>query len=99
MPYRNIRYAEPARSSDKERMVGRTVFDFSEDKGLQLLVVSYSSIMNCAHTCRALRVIQGGEDPVNHPDGTHDDRFGAIAFAVYASEQVKPASRPIARTI
>jgi len=36
----------------------------------------------------------------NHPEGTHDDRFWAIALAVYASEQAPPPpSRPMARTI
>ena len=36
----------------------------------------------------------------NHPEGTHDDRFWAVALAVYATEQAPPPpSRPIARTI
>jgi len=36
----------------------------------------------------------------NHPEGTHDDRFWALALAVYAAEQAPPPpSRPIARTI
>ena len=36
----------------------------------------------------------------NHPQGTHDDRFWALALAVYASEQAEPPpSRPIGRTI
>ena len=36
----------------------------------------------------------------NHPQGTHDDRFWALALSVYASEQAEhPPSRPIARTI
>jgi hypothetical protein len=35
----------------------------------------------------------------NHPQGTNDDRFWALALAVYAADQVHPASRPIARTI
>ncbi|MDH5363513.1 MAG: terminase family protein [Aigarchaeota archaeon] len=36
----------------------------------------------------------------NHPEGTHDDRFWAVALAVYAAEQAPPPpSRPIARTI
>jgi len=29
----------------------------------------------------------------------HDDRFWALALAVYAADQVHPASRPIARVI
>ena len=34
----------------------------------------------------------------NHPQGTHDDRFWALA--VYAAEQTPPpASSPIVRTI
>jgi len=36
----------------------------------------------------------------NHPEGTHDDRFWALALAVYASEQAPPPpSRPIAKVI
>jgi len=35
-----------------------------------------------------------------HPEGTHDDRFWALALAVYAAEQDPPSpSRPIARVI
>ena len=34
------------------------------------------------------------------PEGTHDDRFWAVALAVYAAEQAEPPpSRPIARMI
>ncbi len=33
----------------------------------------------------------------NHPEGTHDDRFWALALAVYAVESTKIASRPIAK--
>jgi len=33
----------------------------------------------------------------NHPDGTHDDRFWAVALSVYADEQAPPpTSRPMA---
>jgi hypothetical protein len=36
----------------------------------------------------------------NHPQGTHDDRFWAVALAIYASEQAPPPSNvPIARII
>jgi hypothetical protein len=35
----------------------------------------------------------------NHPEGTHDDRFWAVALAVYATEQTPPPLRPIARVI
>ena len=35
----------------------------------------------------------------NHPDGTHDDLFWAVALAVLAAEQAPPPSIPIARTI
>jgi len=36
----------------------------------------------------------------NHPEGTHDDRFWALALAVYAAEHAPlPPSKPIARTI
>ena len=36
----------------------------------------------------------------NHPEGTHDDRFWAVALAVYAAEQAPPPpTKPIAKTI
>jgi len=36
----------------------------------------------------------------NHPEGTHDDRFWALALAIYAAEQAPPPpSIPMARTI
>lgn len=42
---------------------------------------------------------KAGRIAFSHPDGTHDDRFWALALAVYAADQVHPASRPIARPI
>jgi len=38
-----------------------------------------------------------GRITYSHQEGTHDDRFWALALAIYASEQSKPSSRPIAR--
>ena len=36
----------------------------------------------------------------NHPEGTHDDRFWALALGVYAVEMEPPtASLPIGRII
>ena len=36
----------------------------------------------------------------SHPDGTHDDRFWAVAIAVYAAEQAEPPpSKPIGKVI
>ncbi len=36
----------------------------------------------------------------NHPEGTHDDRFWALALSVYAAEMAPPAaSKPTARII
>ena len=36
----------------------------------------------------------------NHPQGTNDDRFWALALAVYAAEQAPlPSSVPIAKAI
>ena len=41
-----------------------------------------------------------GKITFSHPDGTHDDRFWALALAVYAAETAPlPPSTPIARTI
>ena len=41
-----------------------------------------------------------GKLPFSHPEGTHDDRFWALALAVYAAEST-PAlpSRPVAKAI
>ena len=40
-----------------------------------------------------------GKIALDHPEGTHDDRFWALALAVYAAETASPTpSRPIART-
>ena len=35
----------------------------------------------------------------SHPEGTHDDRFWALALAIYSDEQIQPKSKPIGRTI
>jgi len=41
-----------------------------------------------------------GRISFSHPDGTHDDRFWALALSVYAAEMAPPpASRPIGKTI
>jgi len=41
-----------------------------------------------------------GKIAFSHPEGTHDDRFWALALAAYAAEQAPPPpSRPIARVI
>jgi phage FluMu gp28-like protein len=41
-----------------------------------------------------------GKITLTHPQGTHDDRFWALALAVYAAEKAPPPpSTPIARTI
>ncbi len=41
-----------------------------------------------------------GKLSFSHPEGTHDDRFWALALAVYAAEQERVRlSRPIAKTI
>jgi phage FluMu gp28-like protein len=39
-----------------------------------------------------------GRITYSHPDGAHDDRFWALALAVYAAEQLQPMSGPIACT-
>jgi len=43
-------------------------------------------------------VIKSGKLLFNHPQGTNDDSFWALALAVYAAKQETPASRPIVRT-
>ena len=49
------------------------------------------------HFIANLQARQTGKIIFNHPQGTHDDRFWALALAAYASEQSKPSSRPIAQ--
>ena len=45
-------------------------------------------------------VIKSGKLLFNHPQGINDDRFWALALAVYAVEKAPPpTSRPIARVI
>lgn len=39
-----------------------------------------------------------GKITFSHPDGTHDDRFWALALAVYAAETTHTPSKPMART-
>jgi phage FluMu gp28-like protein len=40
-----------------------------------------------------------GRITFSHPEGTHDDRFWALALAAYAAEQAPPPSIPIARAV
>jgi hypothetical protein len=43
---------------------------------------------------------KSGKILFNHPEGTHDDRFWALALSVYAADMTpQPASRPIGITI
>jgi len=39
-----------------------------------------------------------GKIALDHPPGTHDDRFWATALATYAAEQNPPRQPPMART-
>ncbi|MCK4821237.1 hypothetical protein KA005_36060, partial [bacterium] len=44
------------------------------------------------------KLSKSGKLLFNHPQGTHDDRFWALALAIYAVEKAPPpSSRPIAR--
>ena len=40
-----------------------------------------------------------GKIHYSHPEGTHDDRFWALALAVYGTETITPRSKPVARTM
>jgi len=52
------------------------------------------------HNVERYELRKTGKILFNHPEGTHDDRFWALALAMYAAEQAPPPpSRPIARTI
>lgn len=52
------------------------------------------------HLIANLQMRQTGKPLVNHLQGIHDDRFWALALAVYTAEQASlPPSIPLARTI
>jgi hypothetical protein len=38
-----------------------------------------------------------GKISFSHPEGTHDDRFWALALALYASELEESRSKPLAK--
>jgi hypothetical protein len=65
-----------------------------------LLHVPYDGEMFHEFNVERFELGKTGKILFNHPEGTHDDRFWAVALAVYAAEQAKPPpSKPTARTI
>jgi hypothetical protein len=64
-----------------------------------LLHVPYDGEMFHEFNVERFELGKTGKILFNHPEGTHDDRFWALALAVYAAEQAPPPpSRPIAKT-
>jgi len=65
-----------------------------------LLHIPYDPELFAELNVERFELSMSGKILFNHPEGTHDDRFWALALAVYAAEQAPPPpSRPIARTI
>jgi hypothetical protein len=59
-----------------------------------LLIFAYEGGVVHACVCVTSRIL------FNHPQGIHDNRFWAVALAVYASEEASPPpSKPIAKIV
>lgn len=43
------------------------------------------------------QLTKAGHIVFSHPEGTHDDRFWALALAVYAAETTRPWSIPMGK--
>jgi len=65
-----------------------------------LLHIPYDPDLFAELNVERFELSKSGKILFNHPEGTHDDRFWALALSVYAAEMAPPpASRPLARTI
>ena len=65
-----------------------------------LLKISFNRDLLDELNTERYELTKTGKITFSHPDGTHDDRFWALALAVLAAEQApSPPSRPIARVI
>ena len=75
--------------------------DDGQPVGLRpLLHIPYDPELFAELNVERYELSKSGKILFNHPEGTHDDRFWALALAVYAAEMAPPpATRPIARMI
>ena len=75
--------------------------DDGQPVGLRpLLHIPYDPELFAELNVERYELSKSGKILFNHPEGTHDDRFWALALAVYAAEMAPPpASKPLARTI
>lgn len=63
-----------------------------------LLHIPYDPELYAELNAERYELAKTGKILYNHPEGTHDDRFWALALAVYATEIIQPSSMPIAKT-
>jgi len=75
--------------------------DDSRPVGLRpLLHIPYDPELFAELNVERYELSKSGKLLFNHPEGTHDDRFWALALSVYAAEMAPPPpSKPLARTI
>jgi hypothetical protein len=66
---------------------------------LPLLHIPYDKNLFTELNLERYEMTKTGKLLFNHPQGTHDDRFWALALAVYAAENSNPPSRPLAKII
>ena len=65
-----------------------------------LLHIPYDPELFAELNVERFELSKTGKILFNHPEGTHDDRFWALALSVYAAEMAPPlASRPIGKII
>ncbi|MHA1878306.1 MAG: hypothetical protein ACTSUC_17835 [Promethearchaeota archaeon] len=65
-----------------------------------LLHIPYDPDLFAEPNVERFELGKSGKILFNHPEGTHDDRFWAVALSVYATEMAPPpTTRPIARTV
>jgi len=65
-----------------------------------LLHIPYDPDLFAELNVERFELSKTGKILFNHPEGTHDDRFWALALAVYAADMAPPpASRPLAKVL
>ncbi len=62
-----------------------------------LLHIPYDPKLFAELNVERYELAKNGKIHYSHPEGTHDDRFWALALAVYGTETITPRSKPVAR--
>ena len=62
-----------------------------------LLHIPYDPKLFAELNVERYELAKNGKIHYSHPEGTHDDRFWALALAVYGTETTTPRSKPVAR--